>query len=104
MTQELKVGMIYPATVVSLKDFGAFCEIAGTGQDFAYMHMQRRGRPKKGARVHTGEQIGWVGHTGDATACHLHFEMWVAGWRTSSGYPIDPLPYLLAWDHTGAGG
>jgi polyribonucleotide nucleotidyltransferase len=33
MTQELKVGMIYPAEVVSLKDFGAFCEIAGTGQD-----------------------------------------------------------------------
>ncbi|HXX93737.1 MAG TPA: polyribonucleotide nucleotidyltransferase [Planctomycetota bacterium] len=33
MTQDLKVGMIYPAKVVSLKDFGAFCEIAGTGQD-----------------------------------------------------------------------
>jgi polyribonucleotide nucleotidyltransferase len=33
MTQELKVGMIYAAKVVSLKDFGAFCEIAGTGQD-----------------------------------------------------------------------
>jgi polyribonucleotide nucleotidyltransferase len=33
MTQELKVGTIYPAKVVSLKDFGAFCEIAGTGQD-----------------------------------------------------------------------
>ncbi len=33
MTQELKVGLIYPARVVSLKDFGAFCEIAGTGQD-----------------------------------------------------------------------
>ncbi len=33
MTQNLTVGMIYPATVVSLKDFGAFCEITGTGQD-----------------------------------------------------------------------
>ncbi len=33
MFQELKIGAIYPATVVSLKDFGAFCEIAGTGQD-----------------------------------------------------------------------
>ncbi|MBI3854764.1 MAG: polyribonucleotide nucleotidyltransferase [Planctomycetes bacterium] len=33
MTQDLKVGMIYAAKVVSLKDFGAFCEIAGTGQD-----------------------------------------------------------------------
>jgi polyribonucleotide nucleotidyltransferase len=33
MTQELKVGAIYAAKVVSLKDFGAFCEITGTGQD-----------------------------------------------------------------------
>lgn len=33
MFQELKIGAIYPASVVSLKDFGAFCEIAGTGQD-----------------------------------------------------------------------
>ena len=33
MTQDLKVGTIYTAKVVSLKDFGAFCEISGTGQD-----------------------------------------------------------------------
>ncbi len=33
LTQELKVGTIYPAKVVSHKDFGAFCEITGTGQD-----------------------------------------------------------------------
>jgi polyribonucleotide nucleotidyltransferase len=33
MTQDLKLGMVYAAKVVSLKDFGAFCEIAGTGQD-----------------------------------------------------------------------
>ncbi len=33
LTQELKIGTIYPAKVVSLKEFGAFCEIAGTGQD-----------------------------------------------------------------------
>ena len=33
MTQDLKVNTIYPGKVVSLKDFGAFCEIGGTGQD-----------------------------------------------------------------------
>ena len=33
MTQDLTVNMIYPGKVVSLKDFGAFCEIGGTGQD-----------------------------------------------------------------------
>ncbi len=33
ITMELKPGNIYPAKVVSLKEFGAFCEIAGSGQD-----------------------------------------------------------------------
>ena len=33
LTEDLKVGMIYPAKVVSLKDFGAFCEIGNTGRD-----------------------------------------------------------------------
>ena len=33
ITEDLKVGQIYPATVVSLKDFGAFCEIGKTGRD-----------------------------------------------------------------------
>jgi hypothetical protein len=54
--------------------------------------------------VAAGQTLCNAGQTGDATAPHLHFEMWVGGWRTSAGYPIDPLPYLQAWDHTGAGG
>ena len=33
LTEDLKVGQIYPAKVVSLKDFGAFCEIGNTGRD-----------------------------------------------------------------------
>ena len=33
LTEELKVGNFYKAKVVSLKDFGAFCEIEGKGQD-----------------------------------------------------------------------
>jgi polyribonucleotide nucleotidyltransferase len=33
LTEDLKVGTIYPAKVVSLKDFGAFCEIGNTGRD-----------------------------------------------------------------------
>ena len=46
----------------------------------------------------TGDPIGEVGRTGDASACHLHFEMWGApGWYTG-GAPFDPLPALRAWD------
>ncbi len=33
LCQDLEVGRIYASKVVSLKEFGAFCEIAGTGQD-----------------------------------------------------------------------
>ena len=53
---------------------------------------------KKGDPVVTGQPIGFVGRTGDATACHLHFEMWPApGWYTG-GSAVDPLPSLKSWD------
>lgn len=69
-----------------------------TGVDYAYMHLAQPALFKKGATVHTGDQIGVVGDTGDATACHLHFEEWSSpGWYTG-GRPFDPLPSLRAWD------
>ena len=55
-----------------------------------------------GDTVAAGQQLCLAGQTGDATAPHLHFEMWVGGWQASSGHPIDPLPYLEAWEHDGA--
>ena len=52
---------------------------------------------KKGDRVRTGQPIGYVGSTGAASACHLHFEIWAApGWY-SGGRPTDPLPTLRSW-------
>jgi murein DD-endopeptidase MepM/ murein hydrolase activator NlpD len=70
----------------------------GTGFDMAYMHLLEPSPLQAGMTVRTGQPIGVVGETGDATACHLHFELWTApGWY-EGGSPIDPLPYLEAWD------
>ena len=69
-----------------------------TGNDYVYMHLRDPAAFKAGDRVATGQLIGYVGKTGDATACHLHFELWTApGWY-SGGHPVDPLPSLQAWD------
>jgi murein DD-endopeptidase MepM/ murein hydrolase activator NlpD len=71
-----------------------------TGIDYAYMHMRKPAIVNAGDRVRTGQVIGYVGRTGDASACHLHFEMWKApGWY-DGGSPFDPLPSLMAWDKT----
>lgn len=69
-----------------------------TGIDYAYMHLRSAALVNKGDRVRTGQLIGYVGDTGDAQGCHLHFEMWSApGWY-SGGSAFDPLPDLLDWD------
>ena len=71
---------------------------ARTGVDFAYMHMREAALVEEGDRVRTGQPIGFVGQTGRASACHLHFEEWSApGWY-SGGSAFDPLPDLRAWD------
>ena len=71
---------------------------AGTGTDYGYMHLNEPSPFDKGDRVSTGQRIGSVGRTGNATACLLHFEMWSRpGWYTG-GRPFDPLPSLRDWD------
>lgn len=70
----------------------------GVGPDMIYMHLRDAALVHKGAHVATGQPIGFVGRTGDASACHLHFELWTApGWYTG-GHPIDPLATLRSWD------
>ncbi len=67
------------------------------GSDYAYMHLRDAPLVAEGDRVRTGEPIGYVGSTGAASACHLHFEMWSApGWY-SGGRPTNPLPTLRSW-------
>jgi murein DD-endopeptidase MepM/ murein hydrolase activator NlpD len=52
-----------------------------------------------GQAVSPGSPICQAGQSGDASAPHLHFEMWVGGWQVKGGHSIDPLPYLEAWEH-----
>jgi len=71
---------------------------ARTATDFVYMHLREAPLVKKGDKVKTGQLIGYVGGTGHASGCHLHFEEWTApGWYTG-GSAFDPLPDLRAWD------
>jgi murein DD-endopeptidase MepM/ murein hydrolase activator NlpD len=70
----------------------------GSSLDFMYAHLAQPSPLQTGDQVRTGQPIGVVGETGDATACHLHFEIWTApGWY-EGGSPVDPLPYLEKWD------
>jgi murein DD-endopeptidase MepM/ murein hydrolase activator NlpD len=69
-----------------------------TGQSYVYDHLRDPASVRRGQHVQTGDPLGVVGETGDATACHLHFEIWTSpGWY-QGGAPIDPLPTLRAWD------
>jgi murein DD-endopeptidase MepM/ murein hydrolase activator NlpD len=70
----------------------------GTGQDFAYLHLQHASIPHVGDHVKTGQKIGYVGRTGNASACHLHFEIWTSPGYYEGGHPIDPKPKLKKWD------
>jgi len=71
---------------------------AGSGVDYAYMHLAETSPFRVGDRVYTGQRIGAVGDTGNADGCHLHFELWSPpGWY-DGGKPFDPLPSLRAWD------
>jgi len=71
---------------------------AGTGYDYAYMHMRDASLVDQGDHVYTGQPIGFVGDTGRAFGCHLHMEVWKApGWY-SGGSPVDPLPLMMSWD------
>jgi murein DD-endopeptidase MepM/ murein hydrolase activator NlpD len=68
------------------------------GHDYVYMHLRRRG-PRRGSRVHTGQTIGRVGQTGDASGCHLHFEMWSRpGWYEGGHAMRSVTKHLKTWD------
>jgi murein DD-endopeptidase MepM/ murein hydrolase activator NlpD len=66
----------------------------GTKRDYMYAHMKRKPRFKRGDRIDKGQQIGAVGDSGNASGCHLHFELWRGDWN---GRP-DVTRKLKRWD------
>ena len=78
---------------------GNYVVIDGVGKapDIAYMHLEQRAIVRKGQRVAAGDQLGTVGDTGNASTCHLHFEIWTSpGWY-KGGAARDPEPALRRW-------
>jgi murein DD-endopeptidase MepM/ murein hydrolase activator NlpD len=74
-------------------------EHTATGLDFMFAHCQAGSFAVAAEQgVSAGQQLCRVGQTGDATGPHLHFEVWVGGWQSPTGHPIDPLPYLHTWE------
>jgi murein DD-endopeptidase MepM/ murein hydrolase activator NlpD len=64
-----------------------------SGEDYVYMHLSAVD-VAVGDSVSAGDKVGSVGRTGDATACHLHFEEWTRpGWY-AGGQAKDPLAFL----------
>lgn len=73
---------------------------AADGRSFFFAHCQKDTfAVTAGQAVAAGQQLCRVGRTGDASGPHLHFEIWIGGWRRDKvSAPVDPLAQLQAWD------
>jgi murein DD-endopeptidase MepM/ murein hydrolase activator NlpD len=65
--------------------------------DLAYMHLSEPAPLVPGQAVVAGQVVGAVGDTGNASGCHLHFELWEGAYY-GGGAPIDPMPFLTSLD------
>jgi murein DD-endopeptidase MepM/ murein hydrolase activator NlpD len=62
-----------------------------------YSHLKSKARVRQGSRLKTGERIGKVGATGNASGCHLHFEYHKGDWP--GGRPTSAATKRLrTWD------
>jgi len=59
----------------------------GGGMTTRYAHQSRLGA-SVGQSVNAGDQVGYVGSTGNSTGPHLHFEVRI------NDQPQDPVGYL----------
>ncbi len=65
--------------------------------DLAYMHLREPASVRPGQSLAAGQPVGLVGDTGNASGCHLHFELWEGAYY-GGGSPIDPMPFLTSLD------
>jgi murein DD-endopeptidase MepM/ murein hydrolase activator NlpD len=70
-------------------------DLKRSDQDLAYMHMTELTTLKIGTSVSAGQVVGFTGDSGNASGCHLHFELW-EGEYYGGGSPADPIPFLKA--------
>jgi murein DD-endopeptidase MepM/ murein hydrolase activator NlpD len=75
-------------------------EQAADGRAFFFAHCQKGSfAVAPGEPVSAGQRVCLVGHSGDASGPHLHFEIWLGGWRVDkNSHFIDPLATLKSWD------
>jgi murein DD-endopeptidase MepM/ murein hydrolase activator NlpD len=74
-------------------------ENAADGHAFFFAHCAHSSvAVTTGQTIVQGQELCHVGQTGDATGPHLHFEVWIDGWRLDkASHPVDPLAQLQAW-------
>lgn len=71
---------------------------ADDGRTMFFAHLQAGSiGVSEGQHVTAATTLGRVGSTGASSGPHLHFEIWIGGWRHQGGKPIDPLAQLRAW-------
>ena len=66
--------------------------------DYVYMHLRKPAVVDKGERVKAGQRIGGVGATGNASGCHLHFELWKGDWYGGGHAMSTVTKFLRRWD------
>ena len=82
---------------------GYYIVIYNSSSNRSYVYMHLRGSTfnnfgiQEGGWVSTRQQIGEEGQSGNASGCHLHFELWVGRWF-DGGYVYDSEPAVRKWD------
>lgn len=75
--------------------------INGKTYETNYAHLKSY-QVKVGQKVKQGQQIAYMGNTGNSTGQHLHFEIHVGRWATGQPNAVDPLKYITLVPALGA--